>query len=477
MTEVINTENINTDIKELFETVVAGGYCVGCGACAAVQNSPVKMALDQYGVMQASIDDSYTGPALTESVQSVCPFSNKSDNEDVIGERLFAADSTYINKIGYYQATYAGHVAEGDYRKNGSSGGMGSWIASTLFKEGLVDGVINIHQRQPTADDKRLFHYQLSDSLATIAHSSKSRYYPIEVSEMIKLIRERPGRYLLVGVPCFIKAVRLLSFKDPVLNDRIKFCMGLICGHLKSTRFAEMLAWQTGIKPAQLTAINFRTKLEGLNANKYGITATGIVNGEDVVNVSPSVGQLYGTNWGLGFFKYKSCDYCDDVVAETADVTIGDAWLPQYLNDSNGTNILIIRNPVIKALVEKAEAEQRLVLDKITPQDAIQSQSSGFNHRREGLSYRLYLADQKNEWRPIKRVEANNTLDEKTQNKQKLRIEMAKESHIAMNVAIEQQKFNTFKELMEPIVQDYQLLYKRPLWRRVASKIKHIIKL
>ena len=169
---------------------------------------------------------------------------------------------------------------------------------------------------------------------------------------MISLIRNQTGRYAIVGIPCFIKSVRLLTRTDEVLKERIKFCIGLICGHLKSSRFAEMLAWECGISPQGLEAIDFRTKLDERAANHYGVTVTGIIDDKRVEKISPPVNEMFGTNWGFGFFKYKACDYCDDVVAETADVTIGDAWLPQYSNDSKGTNVVIVRNPIIKDIIE-----------------------------------------------------------------------------------------------------------------------------
>src|SRR5690606_27884286 len=111
-------------------------------------------------------------------------------------------------------------------------------------------------------DDKRLFHYQLSISEEDILSSSKSRYYPVELSGMLDIIKDRPGKYLIVGIPCFIKSIRLLTKYDDILKDRIKFCLGLVCGHLKSASFAEMFGWQCGVKPSHLTSINFRTKLD-----------------------------------------------------------------------------------------------------------------------------------------------------------------------------------------------------------------------
>jgi Coenzyme F420-reducing hydrogenase, beta subunit len=87
-----------------------------------------------------------------------------------------------------------------------------------------------------------------------IRRNAKSRYYPIEFSGVIKRALETPGRYAFVGVPCFVKAIRLLQEQLPVLNERIVFTLSLFCGHLKSTGFAKAFAWQLGIPPDNLVA-------------------------------------------------------------------------------------------------------------------------------------------------------------------------------------------------------------------------------
>ena len=263
--------------------------------------------------------------------------------------------ATYNPELGYFRCAYAGYVSEGEYRTKGSSGGMMTWILVSLFQQKLIDGVIHIHKRIPTNNDSRIFHYKLSVTKDEIISGAKTRYYPIEISDVVQLIRERSGKFAFVGLPCFIKAIRLISLNDELIRDRIRFCVGMICGHLKSARFGELFAWQSGIKPSSIKSIDFRTKLDGYRANQYGVTVYGTEDGNEVIKRTPSISKLYGTNWGHGFFKYKACDYCDDVVAETADVTIGDAWLPKYLDDSKGTNIIIVRHPLIQEIIESGE--------------------------------------------------------------------------------------------------------------------------
>lgn len=454
--------------SRLFKTVVRGGYCVGCGACASVRDSAIQISLNAQGLLTAVVGEGSKGDG--DALAEVCPFSDKSLNEDQIASQLFAAKCQHHEKIGYHLATYAGHVLEGDFRQRGSSGGMGSWVVSKLLSEGLVDAVVHVQRRNPTEVDARLFEYQVSDTLERICEGAKSRYYPIEMSQVMKLVRERPGRYAVVGIPCFIKAVRLLMNQDSALRDRIVFCVGLICGHLKSTQFAAMFAWQCGIEPERLLAIDFRRKLTGRGANDYGVEVTGISDGK-VATDTRAVRDLFGYDWGLGLLKYKACDYCDDVVAETADVAVGDAWLTQYLGDSRGTNVVVVRHHAIQGLIENAIANGQLSMDWIDPDEVARSQTAGLNHRREGLAYRLHLADKQGVWRPRKRVKPNAGFSRKFQRRHVLRMELAEKSHTAFYDACVAKDFSVFISRMEPLIRRYRLLYRRPLWKRIAVRL------
>lgn len=467
-------EIIESEKETLKNTVVNGGYCIGCGACAVVDNS-IKIKFDDFGKYQARITDS-TSNSTGESVLKVCPFSNSSFNEDQIGKRLYGAKNSKNNELGYIDSTFAGHVTEQGFRTNGSSGGMGTWVLSELLRLGHVDKVVHV---KPVGenDNDAIFKYAVSENLEEVMEGSKSRYYPIEISEIMEIIKREPGRYAIVGLPCFIKAVRLLCLEDEIIAERIKFCVGLVCGHLKSKRFASMWSWQLGIHPNEMKTIDFRHKLPDYTANHYAVNVTGKFNTGQNTLVSPPLYKLYGANWGWGYFKYKACDYCDDVVGETADISIGDAWLPQYVQDSMGTNVIVVRNEIIKNIVARAKEEKRLDLDGISPKEVVKSQKSGFSHRREGLAYRLFLADEKKDWRPIKRVEpSDKNMNEKLKMRLKLRIDLAATSHVAFEKALIENKFEVFVNEMEPLVDAYQETYKLSLIRRAINLVKRNLK-
>jgi coenzyme F420-reducing hydrogenase beta subunit len=290
------------------------------------------------------------------------------------------------------------------------------------------------------------------------------------ISEMLK----RPGRYAVVGIPCFIKAIRLSSRESSVLRERLAFSISIVCGHLKSTAFAESFAWQCGVAPGELKAIDFRTKLHDRPANSYAVTVSGIRDGHPT-SVTKPTSELFGANWGHGFFKYKACDFCDDVVGETADISFGDAWLPEYESDSAGTNVVVVRSRVLNTLLTNAEGEGRLHLESISAEKVHESQSGGFRHRRDGLSYRLFLEDQAGRWRPSKRVKPSEEhLTWKLKKIYKYRYMMGQLSHTAFSEAKAKGNLAVFLHIMKPIIKQYDNIYRRSYFFRILGRIKRI---
>jgi coenzyme F420 hydrogenase subunit beta len=457
--------------KSLFEDIVNPGYCIGCGACAAFAPKSIRMHMDRYGKLQPiSISSDYS----TETLLRVCPFSGTGPNEDEIAETLFSENTVHDSRIGFFTATYAGYVAEGEYRKSGSSGGIGTWLAVELLKLDLIDGVIHVGMNENNQDISGLFTYKISLNQDEVIKGAKSRYYPVEISQVINLIKVNPGRYLFIGIPCFIKAIRLLALQDRDLKNSIAFTLAIFCGHLKSARFAESLAWQLGIAPDELTSIDFRRKIEERRASDYGITVEGLKGESKVTRIAP-MRNLIGHDWGMGFFKYQACDYCDDVVGETADISVGDAWLPEYVNDSNGMNVVVIRTRKLNEVIDKARQSGRLVLDSINADTVVRSQSAGFRHRREGLAYRLWLKDKAGEWRPPKRV--NPRADHLSAQQKKifrLRMHISSLSHGTFLIAREKNDFNIFKNRMRWVTARYKWA-QRPFLISMAAGIRKVI--
>lgn len=377
----------------------------------------------------------------------------------------------FDEKIGYYLNNYVGHVTENDFREKGSSGGFGTWLFAELMNKNYIDSVIHVKQ----SDKKNiLFEYSISHDVESIIEGAKTKYYPVELSYILDIVKKNPGKYAIIGLPSFVSELRLLSKHDKIIQERIKFMIGLVCGHQKSTRFADMLAWQCGIHPDDLQKIDFRKKIDGNLSSDYAIEVTGNKNGKEITVIKP-MKELYGGDWGKGFFKVIASDYTDDVMNETADITLGDAWLPQYTRDSKGNNIIVVRNPIIEDLIVNACNENRIYLDKVDPQTIYQSQISHYRHTQEELGFRLYKKKQKKLFYPnYNRVIINNDYSIFRKKIQNIREQMSKKGPIYFNEALEKNDFEIFRQKMSKLDLEYKIVYKS---ERVVNKLKRIFKL
>lgn len=460
-------------LKALLEKVIEPDYCIGCGVCASLENSPLEMNFTEDGMYKPLVLKDRDPELLHTNLMEICPFSDESKNETELGKELFSNSNVSFNEYnGYYLKNFAGHVKMNDYRERGASGGMASWVAAKLLELDMVDAVIHVKDGN-TDQSKKMYQYDISNNIEELKEGAKSKYYPIELSQIIKKIKDSDKTYAVIGIPCFIKSLRLLANNDIIIKEKIKYHIGLVCGHLKSSFFAESMAWEMGINPDELNYLDFRKKFEDQPANRYGVEAYGVREGKDI-QVTASTKELSSTNWGHGFFKYNACEYCDDVLAETADITIGDAWLPEYSHLSGGTNVVVVRNPKILKVIE--ENMNELELDEISADKTYESQAGGFRHRREGLSYRLHLKDEQNERRPKKRVLASDSINKRRKLVYEERLILKDKSFENFKLAEEKQDFQVFKNNMEPLVMQYQKIIRPSFPKKVYNKLRQIIK-
>jgi coenzyme F420 hydrogenase subunit beta len=438
-------------MKSQIERVVAGDYCTGCGLCSFASGGKVPMRKTVYGTLQPEIGklEALDRDELGH-LDQICPFSNGGENETAIASRLFPAASQSTLESGRYERAYAGYCTGGGFRDKGSSGGMTSWFLCELLTRGVVQQVIHVHESDKEGS---LFDFTISHSPEEVRAGAKSRYYAVSYTDVLTEFRENPRSTAVVGVPCFIKALRRLAQVDPLVKEHFKVHVALVCGHLKSRRYAEMMGWQKGIKPGDLRKIDFRLKIPGVDAHTYGVKL------EDAAGISKSdyAYKLFGTAWGEGMFKLHGCDFCDDVLGETADVVFGDAWIEKYDKDWQGTNIAMVRNPVFLDWFAEGRARGELHLEEIDTETLVKSQAGSFRHRHDGLVWRIGAKEKTGEWVPEKRFGSRPpTLREIPEQRMNLtRMEIARESHRAYAAALDEGDFNAFKARMEPLRERY----------------------
>jgi coenzyme F420-reducing hydrogenase beta subunit len=381
--------------------VVDSGLCLGCGSCVA-QAGPgeAAMRMDRQGHLRPEGTIAWWR-SRSAALARTCPASPYASHETQLAAELFPGARRSDPGTGRLRGAWVGHVAQGTWREQGSSGGLVSWVAGQLIERGWVDGVAHVVPAVQPQSDGRFFRYRISRSVGELREGARSRYYPVEMAGVLDEIRRRPGRYAVVGIPCFIKAVQLLRREDPLFRERIVFTLGLFCGHMKSARFTESFAHQLGVDLRQVRQVEYRHKDAGRPANWYRVQFTlhdGSHRAQDWFHLAEG-------DWGSGFFQNGACNFCDDVMAETADISFGDAWVEPYASDGRGTNVVVARSQLLAGLVTQGMVSGALALEDVEADFVSRTQAAGLRQRREGLAYRLT-------WRhagiqPRKRVQAD----------------------------------------------------------------------
>jgi coenzyme F420 hydrogenase subunit beta len=452
------------------EEVIAGGMCVGCGACSVATSGAISVTIGTRQSFEASLNG--VSPENVRIGSRVCPFSDESKNEDELAEQIFPQDSLNDERLGKFRSIFAGRRAEVDELIGSSSGGLTSWVASQLLEKGYVDGVIHMG---PDGESSEMFGYQVSYSTDEIAAKRKSTYYASTFTDAVSAIRGDGKRYAFVGVPCFVRAARLLCDDDLVLKSQLLFFLGLVCGHLKSFGFAESLAWQVGVKPEELETVDFRVKVPERKSIDYdfGARAEG---GHELLREPTK--SLVGGNWGHAMFQLNACNYCDDIFAETADVSFGDAWLPQYKKDWRGTNVIVSRNEVIDGLILEGATQGQIEVETLSAKDAADSQAGNFRHRRDGLSLRLADDIAAGKSVPRKRVAPGSAAMSSGRKKIiRQRRKMSIESQTLFTEAKQRGSLQIFLDGMAPLVAAYQRAERQsvPLRTKLERRLRSII--
>lgn len=367
------------------------GFCSGCGVCAGVCPSEcLKMEFNRIGEylpVMASDDCTQCGLCMR-----VCPFLNNNLSEDDHGQSLFSAIEGIQHRVesGYYEECFVGYAPSRKIRWAGTSGGMVTWTLCELLRRGEIDHVAFV--KQGNSSDK-LFQFSIASTPEDVCAGSKSSYYPVESSGVVRHVLEHPGRYAIVGLPCVCKAIRNAQCALPKLEKRIRYVFGLVCaGQQVNARFSEALANMAGLQ-GELANIFFREKKKGVPPANY------------IFRMESSTGDIAETTffdgakelWASGAFRLQGCNYCDDAFAECANIVFMDAWLPSYREESAGYNLVLSRNPELTEIMREVETLELVEIEQVVQSQAVLA-------KRDSLRARLFIGRCFGRSAPRKRV-------------------------------------------------------------------------
>ncbi|MEW5804781.1 MAG: Coenzyme F420 hydrogenase/dehydrogenase, beta subunit C-terminal domain [bacterium] len=286
----------------------------------------------------------------------------------------------------------------GNDRAEGSSGGLATWFIRKCLKDHSVDRVINVSK---STRDNQLFDYQIISNRDELEQSRGSKYYPVTLADVMQEVihGKEDYRYLITGLPCFLYGIRLLEEACPKIQKRIKILVGLVCGQCPNKQLSELLsAAQQGRLASSKDQIHFRRKKKNaIDAYDYEFTVN---NGESWAFLGKSMRSLYGFLWMNKYFSHRACHFCDDTFAEIADVVFMDAWLPEYIKDPKGNNLVLVRDSALNSIFEIGIQEGTCAIERIGIDRVFRSQSSVVKYKKYRVRQRCQYALKEGKWVP-----------------------------------------------------------------------------
>lgn len=282
--------------------------------------------------------------------------------------------------LGRHMACYLSYATDHQMRYNSASGGVVTALLLFTLEKGVIDGALLTRMKGGRPLEPEPF---VARSRADVLQAMGSKYCPVPANAALKEILEREGRYAVVGLPCHIRGIRKAEAAIPKLKERIVLHCGIFCSHQVSFRGTQLLLARLGIRSSDVSRISYRGQ-----GWPGGITIELHDGRRKFVPNLP--GSLWNTIFGGFFFVPPACLGCSDLTNEEADLSFGDAWLPEIVRtDQTGTSVVVARSLHAKQILEAAARDGVIHLDPLSPNEVIRSQRLFTHFKKTSLEWRL----------------------------------------------------------------------------------------
>lgn len=359
---------------ETVEEVCREDLCTGCGTCVGVcPTGALEIREDRDG-FYTPILDHHKCDKCGLCVQ-VCP-GHAIDYDDL--NKIIFGRSPRDVFLGNFVNGYIGHSTDKRIRYNSASGGIATELLSYLLEKRIVDGAIVVKMDEFNPLRPVVF---IAHTKEEITSASGSKYCPVPINVLLKEVMQNDEKLAIVGLPCHIHGLRKAELLWKDLREKIILRVGLFCARTFSFIGTRILLKKIGVTIEDVMEIEYR--------GRGWPGKTTIKLRDDRRKTLP-----YETSWKFlcSTFLYRlRCILCSDQTNELADISLGDAWLPQLRGSKLGESIILTRTEVGEELLKDCSKVGRINIAKIDSVKVIQSQKEALYSKKRKIKARINI--------------------------------------------------------------------------------------
>ena len=358
------------------KSVVKNNLCTGCGTCVALcPNEAIKLTINEKkGIYVPELNEEKCNNCGI--CYEICP-GHEVDFKQLNLE-IFGKNPENV-LIGNYLNCYIGHSTDYDIRYNSASGGLITQLLIFALDEEIIDGALVTRMKKDNHLEPEPF---IARTKEEIIEASKSKYCPVPANIALKEIleSEEGEKFAVVGLPCHIHGIRKAEQINKKLREKIVLHIGIFCSHTPNFWGTELLLERMKIKRGGVNKLDYRG--EGWPGSMKICLKEG-----ELLLLLPDYWSFVGSD----FFTPTRCLMCSDGVCELADISFGDAWLPELSDDKIGKSIIISKNEIGEQLLQAMKFKNKIGMNKVGAEKVVQSQQSMIYSKKKILNSRIKL--------------------------------------------------------------------------------------
>ena len=286
------------------------------------------------------------------------------------GHYLTQYQKTNQSVLGEYLECFDMASSDSSLRYKSSSAGVIRTLLKHAFEKRMTDAILCVTENDDNCMEPCFSLISSNDEIEKVANS---KYGPVRFAGGLKKLLDDAcmNKAIVVGIPCHIRAIEKIIRHDPRAKKKDITKIALFCKKTKDIRYTYFVNRRLGGNDMSLQ-----------NATKIQYRGDGwpgkiIIYEKNKVRTGNSQRpDIYNFAWGWSFFSPQSCMFCYDALGRDSDISVGDPWLKDYLDNkeySSGASFVVVRT--IKGMNMINSASEALKKRKVDADDVIKSQS------------------------------------------------------------------------------------------------------